>query len=108
MMELGKSSVVMALLLVGCASAMTAEQKRLHEIFVEVAHRCESRYHTIHVDQIDLDGGLKIRADADSRSEYRQFVSCYLEGLRIRAEALRKAGQDVPEGLTREPDVALD
>jgi hypothetical protein len=50
----------------GCAGNMTPEQTMAHEIFVQVASHCESRYHTIHVDQIDLDGGLKIHADADS------------------------------------------
>jgi hypothetical protein len=103
------SMTVAALLLgMGCAASMTPEQKAVHEIFVETAHHCESRYHTIHVDQIDLEGGLKIHADADSRTEYRAFVSCYVEGLKARAEARRKAGLPVPEALTREPDVELD
>ena len=105
--ERGTWPRVTALLLAGCA-AMTPEQKMLHEIFVEVAHQCESRFHTIHVDQVDLDGGVKIHADADSRTEYRGFVTCYTEGLKARAEARRKAGQEVPEALVREPDVELD
>jgi hypothetical protein len=92
----------------GCATTMTPEQKMAHEIFVEVASSCESRYHTIHVDQIDIDGGLKIHADADSRTEYRSFVACYSDGLKARAEERRKAGQPVYEGLTRTPDVELD
>ena len=100
--------MVTLLLLAGCATAMTPEQKMLHEIFVEVAHQCESRFHTIHVDQVDLEGGLKIHADADSRTEYRPFVACYTDGLKARAETRRKAGQPVPDGLTREPDVELD
>jgi hypothetical protein len=100
--------LVTALSLAGCAMALTPEQKMLHELFVEAAHQCESRYHTIHVDQVDLDGGVKIHADADSRSEYRAFVNCYVEGLKARAEARRKAGLDVPDALTREPDVELD
>ena len=108
MIDLRKLTMVTALLLAGCAAALTPEQKMMHEIFVEAAHQCESRYHTIHVDQVDLDGGVKIHADADSRSEYRAFVSCYVEGLKVRAEARRKAGLDVPEALTRAPDVELD
>jgi hypothetical protein len=92
----------------GCAASMTPEQKMVHEIFVEVAGHCESRYHTIHVDRIDLEGGVKIHADAESRSEYRPFVACYVEGLKARAEARRKAGLPVLESLTREPDVELD
>lgn len=108
MNDLGKFTMVAALLLSGCAAALTPEQKMMHEIFVETAHQCESRYHTIHVDQVDLDGGVKIHADADSRTEYRAFVKCYVDGLKARAEARRKAGLDVPETLTREPDVELD
>ena len=100
--------IVTVLLLAGCATAMTPEQKMVHEIFVEVAYQCESRFHTIHVDQVDLEGGLKIHADADSRTEYRPFVACYTDGLKARAETRRKAGQQVPDALTREPDVELD
>lgn len=108
MMALRKLSFV-ALLAAGCAGAtMTPEQKAAHELFVEAAHQCESRYHTIHVDQVDIGGGLKIHADADSRTEYRAFVACYAEGLKARAETRRKAGLPVPEALTREPDVELD
>ena len=92
----------------GCAASLTPEQKLSHEIFVEAAHLCESRYHTIHVDQIDLEGGLKLHADADSRSEYRPFVACYHDALKARAEARRKAGLPVPETLMHEPDVELD
>ena len=99
---------LIALLGVGCAVAMTPEQAMLHEIFVETAHECQTRYHTIHVDQVDLEGGLKIHADADSRAEYRAFVTCYSEGLKARAEARRKAGQPVLEALERVPDVELD
>jgi hypothetical protein len=97
-----------ALSLASCAMALTPEQKMLHELFVEAALQCESRYHTIHVDQVDLDGGVKIHAAADSRTEYRAFVTCYGESLKARAEARRKAGLDVPDALTREPDVELD
>jgi fluoride exporter len=97
-----------ALLAAGCATNMTPAQKMAHEIFVQVASHCESRYHTIHVDQIDLEGGLKIHADADSRTEYRAFVTCYVEGLKARAEERRKAGQPELEGLTHAPDVELD
>ena len=85
-----------------------AEQALLHEIFVETAHQCESRYHTIHVDQVDLQGGLKIHADADSRTEYRAFVTCCVDGLKARADARRKAGQPALEALERVPDVELD
>ena len=100
--------MVTVLLLAGCATAMTPEQKMVHEIFVEVAYQCESRFHTIHVDQVDLEGGLKIHADADSRTEYRPFVACYTDGLKARAETRRKAGQQGRDALTREPDVELD
>ena len=104
-----RSMTVAALLLgMGCAAGLTPEQKQVHEIFVEVAHRCESRFRTIHVDQVDLEGGLKISSDADSRTEYRAFVGCYVDGLKDRAEARRKAGLEVPEALTRQPDVELE
>jgi len=101
-------AMLVALVGAGCAANLTPEQTAMHEIFLDVAYQCESRYHTIHVDQADLEGGLLIHADADSRSEYRPFVACYSEGLKARAEALRKAGKPVPDALLREPDVQLD
>src|SRR5258706_13966022 len=60
--------IVLALAGAGCAT-MTPEQKMVHELFVEAAGKCETRYHTIHVDQIGLDGSLQIHADAESRGE---------------------------------------
>ena len=99
--------MVLVLLRAGCVT-LTPKQKLAHGIFLEAAYQRESRYHTIHVDQIDLEGGLSIHADADSRGEYRAFVACYHEGLKARAEARRRSGLDVPEMLTRTPDVELD
>jgi len=76
-------------------------------LFVEAAGKCESRYHTIHVDQIGLDGSLQIHADAESRGEYQQFVACYHAALKAAAEARRKAGLPVPDALMQEHDVEL-
>ena len=102
-----RTSIVLGLLCAGCVT-LTPEQKANHELFLDAAGQCESRYHTIHVDQVDLEGNLKIHADADSRTEYRYFVACYHEALKARAEARRKAGLPAPEALTAEKDVELD
>ena len=101
------AGIALGLLATGCVT-MTPEQKLVHQLFVDAAYECESRYHTIHVDLIGLDGDLQIHADADSRGEYRAFVACYHEGLRARAEARRKAGEPVPEALIKEHDVGLE
>ena len=90
----------------GCAT-MTPEQKLVHELFVAAAHGCQDRYHTIHVDQVSLDGSLQIHADAESRGEYPGFVKCYHDSLKAAAESRRKAGLSVPEALTQEHDVEL-
>ena len=95
-------------LLAAACMTMTPEQKLVHQHFVDAAVQCESRYHTIHVDQIDLDGGLKIHADADSRTEYRAYVSCYHDALKTKAAAMRQAGQPVPEALLQDHDIELD
>jgi hypothetical protein len=91
-------SIILAgvMLSAGCAANMTPEQQMAHEIFVQVASSC------------DLDGGLKVHADADSRTEYRPFVACYSDGLKAQAEERRKAGKPLYEGLMRTPDVELD
>jgi hypothetical protein len=98
--------IVLALAGAGCVT-MTPEQKLVHELFVEAATKCESRYHTIHVDLIGLDGSLQIHADAESRGEYSGFVACYHETLKAVAESRRKAGLPVPDVLTQEHDVEL-
>lgn len=95
------------LLGLGCVS-MTPEQRLSHEVFLEAAGHCEGRYHTLHVDQVDLDGNLKVHADADSRAEIRQFIACYRETIKDRADSLRKSGKPVPDLLMKDPDVELD
>jgi len=97
---------VLALACAGCAT-MTPEQKIAHELYVEAAGKCESRYHTIHVDQVSLDGSLEIHADAESRGQYPGFVACYHEALKAAAESRRKAGLPVPDGLMQEHDVEM-
>ena len=97
----------LALLGAGCVS-MTPEQRLSHEIFLDAAGHCESRYHTLHVDQVDLDGNLKVHADAESRGEIRQFTACYRDTIRDRADSLKKSGKTVPDLLMKEPDVELD
>lgn len=98
--------IVLALVGAGCVT-MTPEQKLTHELFVAASGKCESRYHTIHVDLVGLDGSLQIHADAESRGEYPGFVACYHEALKASAEARRKAGLPVPEALIQEHDVEL-
>jgi hypothetical protein len=102
-----RTLIILALAAAGCVT-LTPEQKLSHELFLEAAGQCESRYHTIHVDQVDLEGGLKIHADADSRTEYRAFVACYHDALKARAEARQKSGLPVLESLAGEKDVELD
>lgn len=99
--------IVLALAAAGCVT-LTPEQKVSHELFVEASSQCESRYHTIHVDLVGVDGSLQIRADAESRTEYRPFIACYHDALKSRAEARRKAGLPVPDALMQEHDVELD
>jgi hypothetical protein len=98
--------IALALAGAGCVT-MTPEQKLSHELFVEAAGKCESRYHTIHVDLVGVDGSLQIHADAESRGEYQRFVDCYHAALKASAEARRKAGLPVPDALMQEHDVEL-
>ena len=97
----------LALLGAGCVS-MTPEQRLSHDIFLDAAGYCESRYHTLHVDQVDLDGNVKVHADADTRAEIRQFTACYHDRIKDRVDSLKKSGKTVPDLLTKEPDVELD
>ncbi|MFI5279790.1 MAG: hypothetical protein ACHQU1_04800 [Gemmatimonadales bacterium] len=99
--------IVLALTVAGCVT-LTPEQTLSHELFVDASRQCESRYHTIHVDLVHIDGSLDISAEAESRSEYQPFVACYREALKAYADARRKAGLPVPETLMEEHDVDLD
>jgi hypothetical protein len=105
---LGIVVALVAALGAGACMTMTPEQKLSHELFVQASNHCESRYHTIHVDQVSVDGSLQVHADAESRGEIRAFVGCYHEALKAVAESRRKAGLPVPDTLTQEHDVELE
>jgi hypothetical protein len=69
---------------------------------------CESRYRTLHLDQIDVGGGITMHADAESRSELQAFTNCYRRAVSQRIEQRRQAGLPIPDELGAEPSVELD
>ena len=78
------------------------------EIYWDAAVQCESRYRTLHVDRVDMDGTVTLHADAESRHELAPFTDCYRKAVQARIERRRQAGVEVPDTLNREPTVEVD
>jgi hypothetical protein len=96
------------LLLVPGCSTMTPEARLRNELFWEAAKECETRYRTLHLDNIDTGGGISMHADAETRSELEQFRRCYRQGVKDRVERRRQAGLPVPDELNEEPTAEID
>jgi hypothetical protein len=100
--------VTAAMVLAGCASNMSPEAKLRNDVFWEAATQCESKYRTLHLDRIDIDGGITMHADAETRSELQPFKDCYRQAVKDRIEKRQKAGLPIPAELNVEPTVDLD
>lgn len=110
-MRSGPGGLIPILMLVtGCASGMgmSPGAKLRNEVFWEAAKQCEGRYRTLHLDRIDIGGGITMSADAESRSELASFRECYKQAVHDRIEQRRQAGLPVPEELSTEPTADLD
>jgi len=94
-------------LISGCAT-ITPEARLRNEIFWDAAVECESRYRTLHLDQIDSDGNVTMHADAESRHQLRPFIECYQKGVQARIAQRRQAGLPVPDTLNQEPTAEVD
>jgi hypothetical protein len=97
-----------ALIIGGCTPAMTSGAKLRNDLFWEAATQCESRYRTLHLDQIDIGGGITLHADAESRHELEPFRKCYRQAVEDRIEQRRRAGLPIPEELSAEPTAEID
>ena len=109
-MHSGRVALIALLMLVaGCAGmGMSPGAKLRNEIFWEAATQCEGRYRTLHLDRIDIGGGITMRADAETRSELAPFRECYKQAVQDRVEQRRRAGLPVPEELSTEPTAGRD
>jgi hypothetical protein len=95
-------------LVAGCAAAMSPGAKLRNDVFWEAATQCESRYRTLHLDRIDIGGGISLHADAESHGELDAFTRCYRQAVNDRVDQRRRAGQPIPDELTVAPTVELD
>jgi len=107
MRPLSSFFISIVLLAAGCES-MTSGRTLRGEIYWGAATACESRYRTLHIDRIDMDGNVSMHADAESRMDLRPFNECYREELRTQVEKRRQAGLTVPEMPQQEPTAGLD
>jgi hypothetical protein len=96
-----------AVLLAGGCASSTRDGLRV-EIYWDAAVECESRYRTLHLDHVDMDGNVTMHADAESRHELQAFTDCYRKGVQARIERRRQAGLEVPDTLNREPTAEID
>src|SRR5882762_7525428 len=81
---------IVALLGTACAT-MTPEQRLRGDLFWDAAREC------------DHFGTLSLRANADSRAEFRPFMECFRHAVGARIERRRQAGEPVPPELLTEP-----
>ena len=95
------------MIVAGCASAAPDAALR-NEIYWDSAVECESRYRTLHLDQIDSQGNATLHADAETRHELGPFTDCYRKAVRARVERKRQAGQPLPEEFDRVPSADID
>jgi hypothetical protein len=98
-------------LLVACAPLSPEEKLRqefMLDVYWDAAHDCEGKHRTLHVEGVQMDGDLSLRADADSRIDAAAFRECYRDGIRDRVERRRQAGLPVPETVNMNPDIDID
>jgi len=79
-----------------------------NQLFWEAATQCESRSRTLHLDQIDVGGGITLHADAESRHEPEPFRKCCRQAVDDRIAERRRAGLPIPEELSTEPTAEID
>jgi len=93
----------------GCATGPMSPEARLRsDLYWDAARQCESRYRTLHLDRIDLDGNVSMHADADTRADLEPFRKCYRDTLKTEVEHRQQAGLAVPAMPPREPSADLD
>lgn len=109
----GASRVLVAgivLLAVGCA--FSPEEKLrwdlMEDVYWDAAHECAGHYATVRLARVSRDGDLQVDLAAESRSEIRQFIACYWEGIRQRVDARRQKGLTVPDPFNLQPGVDFD
>jgi len=104
--------VVGALLLVGGCASLTPEERLRwdlsDEIYATAARECANQYHTVRVTRVAVNGDLQGDTAADSKSEIRQFATCYWAGIETRVKKRQEKGQPVPDQFNMHPDVDLD
>jgi len=97
---------VVALLGMAC-STMTTEQRLRVDLFWEAARECD-HFGTLSVTGIDVEGTVSLRANADSRAEFRPFMECFRQAVGARIERRRQAGEAIPPELLKEPTAEID
>jgi hypothetical protein len=98
--------VIVALLGTACAT-MTPEQRLRGDLFWDAARECD-HFGTLSVTGIDTGGTVSLRANADSRAEFRPFMECFRHAVGARIERRRQAGEPVPPELLTEPTAEID
>ena len=98
---------IAALLVTAACSTMTPEQHLRMDVFWEAARECD-HFGTLSVTGIDVDGTVSLRANADSRAEYRPFLACFRQAVGARIDRRREAGLLVPPELLKEPNAEID
>jgi len=85
----------------------TSLQRLRGDLFWDAARECD-HFGTLSVTGIDTGGTVSLRANADSRAEFRPFMECFRHAVGARIERRRQAGEPVPPELLTEPTAEID
>jgi hypothetical protein len=99
-------AVLTLLGMAGCAT-MTPEQRLRVDLLWAAARECD-HFGTLYVTGIDAEGTVSLRANADSRAEFRPFMDCFRQAVAARIERRRQAGEMIPPELSKEPQAEID
>ncbi|MFI5338201.1 MAG: hypothetical protein ACHQ5A_15540, partial [Opitutales bacterium] len=77
----------------------------LTEIFFDAARECEGRFHSLHIQSLNVEGDLVLDVDAGQNHDVPAFGRCYWQGIGQRVERRHQAGLPVPNSLNLKPPV---
>lgn len=107
-----RMSLVPGALLLFAACSLTPEERLRwdlsDQIYAPAARECANQYHTVRVTHVAVNGDLQGDTAADSKSEIRQFASCYWQSIETRVKKRQDGGPPVPDPFNLHPDVDLD
>jgi hypothetical protein len=102
------ATIALGILVLAGGCAGTTQNTGAFGIYWDASRECESRYRSLRVHRIDVNGDLTVSADLDLPSELAAFTRCYREQIQQGAARWQQAGQALPETFNQSPTVEID